>query len=188
MRNFYSITKAQTGAEPLALSDAKTYLRIDGTDDDTLVTALIASSRSVAEKYINKAIVQYTVTLTLDYLPPGGILLPIGPVQSVTSIQVTDSSNTTTTWNSSNYVVDTQGGRIVYVVGASLPPSYALVNGVTVTYVAGYGLASDVTGVPAGIVQGIRHLIAGSYENREVAVDVPPLVCALLDPFKKYVI
>lgn len=188
-RDFYSLSKVQTGAEPLALDDAKNYLRIDSgvTTDDDLVTALISGARSVAEKYISKAIVQQTVTMNIDYLPRGGILLPYGPVQSVTSIQVTDDTGAQTTWDASNYLVDTTGRRIVYLSTATFPASYQEINGVVVTYVAGYGTSTvDSTGIPNGIVQAIRHLVAASYENRETAVDVPPLVSTLLDAFTEY--
>jgi uncharacterized phiE125 gp8 family phage protein len=187
--NNVSYTFTQTGAEPVALTDAKNFLRIDQTSDDSLVGALITSARSTAEKYINKLIVQQTVTMTMDSLPCGiGFKLPYGPVQSVTSITLTDNTGTTTTWNPSNYIVDLSGQRIVYATAATFPSSYNVANAVVVTYVAGYGLLTDMSGVPSGIVQAIRHLISASYENRETAEAVPPLVCTLLSPFKKYAI
>jgi uncharacterized phiE125 gp8 family phage protein len=190
MNNNVSYNFTQTGAEPLTTTDVKNYLRISDTNDDTLVGALITASRSVAEKYLNKLIVQNTVTMTLDYFPGGGMRLPYGPVQSVTSIQVTDNSTpgVQTTWASSNYLVDVPGQRIVWADAAVFPSTMAQINGVQVTYVAGYGLATDITGIPSGIIQGLRHLIATSYENREVPVDLPPLVKTLLSPFKKLVI
>jgi len=178
----------QTGIEPLTLEDAKLFLRIDQTSDDDLVTALVSSARTTAEKYLNKLIVQQTVTMTMDSLPCGGFKLAYGPVQSVTSVKVTDSSGAQTTWDASNYIVDTSGSRIVYTPTAVFPTTYQSINAMQVVYVAGYGLATDASTIPGGIVQALRHLMAATYENREVADAVPPLVAALLSPFRKLVI
>lgn len=187
--NNVSFIFTQTGAEPVALADAKNYLRIDQSSDDSLVTALVQSARSTAEKYINKIIVQKTVTMTMDMLPGGiGFKLPYGPVQSLSSITLTDNTGTTTTWDSSNYTLDISGQRVIYSAIAVFPTSYNVASSVVVTYVAGYGLATDITTIPGGIVQAIRHLVAATYENREVSAAVPPLVCTLLQPFKKFVL
>jgi uncharacterized phiE125 gp8 family phage protein len=187
----HSITLTQTGIEPIVLEDALNFLRVDaiqGGADNDLVTALIQSSRSVAEKYINRLIVQYTVTINMDEFPAGGFKLPYGPVQSFTSIQVTDNQGNQTVWNASNYIVDLTGGRVVYALNATFPLTYAEINAIEVTYVAGYGLATDNSEVPAGIVQACRHMVAESYENRETATELSPLVCMLLNPFRKLVI
>ena len=198
--NNISFTFTETGAEPVALTDAKDYLRIDttNTSDDSLVTALITSARTKAEKLINKSIIQKTVLMTMDYLPsmnsymdmrygnpiltPSGFRLKYGPIQSVTSIETTDDTNTTTLWSSSNYLVDISGQRIAYATQAVFPISYQVINGVQVTYVAGYGDVNAL-GIPGGIVQAVRHLVAHSYENRETADAIPPIVCELLTPF-----
>jgi len=41
--------------EPITLSDAKSYLRVDFTDDDTLIGEIISRSRSLAETWTGRA-------------------------------------------------------------------------------------------------------------------------------------
>lgn len=43
--------------EPITLDEAKNWLRIDNTDDDTRITSLITAARRRAENYIKKDIV-----------------------------------------------------------------------------------------------------------------------------------
>lgn len=43
--------------EPLALDYVKTYLRVDGNAEDTLITAFITAAREFAERYENRLLV-----------------------------------------------------------------------------------------------------------------------------------
>lgn len=48
--------------EPVTLQEAKDYLRVDFTDEDTLITSLIISARQICEKYLGLCIVRSHVT------------------------------------------------------------------------------------------------------------------------------
>lgn len=58
--------------EPLALADAKRYLRLDIADDDTLVSGLIVAARRVCETALRQALVTQTWKLLLDSFPSAG--------------------------------------------------------------------------------------------------------------------
>jgi hypothetical protein len=47
--------------EPLTLSEAKTHLRVDGEDEDALISSLITASREVVENYTG-----YTVAEVIE--------------------------------------------------------------------------------------------------------------------------
>lgn len=57
--------------EPVALADAKNYLRLDSgyTADDTLITNLIQAAREHAEKITGRALAQRTFRMVLDSAP-----------------------------------------------------------------------------------------------------------------------
>jgi len=185
------ITKLVTApaVEPVTLTEAKAHLRVDVTDDDTLISSLITSARQYIERAIRRALITQTWRASIDEFPATGeIILPKPPLQSVTSIQYTDINDSTSTVSSSTYTVDTDSepGRIVLKYGQTWPSSsLAVTNPIQITFVAGYGLAADV---PAHFKQVILLLVGHWYENREaIAVtgaipkEMPLAVKSLID-------
>ena len=74
----FRVTSEPT-TEPLALSDAKAYMRVDFTDDDTVIQQLISSSRKYCEGITGRAFATQSITCqyTIDQ-PQQGILS--GPI------------------------------------------------------------------------------------------------------------
>ena len=194
----------------VATSDQKSFMRVDFSDDDTLIAELIKASQNVIETYVNRAITTQTLSLFLDRLPfysdiklqegvftapdleynSNFIVLPKPPVVSVTHVKYYDNDNTASTFASSNYYVDTisDQARVVLKTGASWPTVSETrnANAYEVKYVAGYGGASDV---PEPIVQAIKLLTTHLYENREAVTSlsvnaIPYTIGALLQPYK----
>lgn len=157
-------------AEPVSVSEAKSHLRVDLADDDTLIGNYITAARQWCEAFTRRALVTQTWDLTFDYWPTYEIRLPLPPLQSVTSISYTDQDGSTSTFSSSNYFVDTTGepGRIVLKSFATWP-SVVLreAAGVTVRFVAGYGNAATV---PQAIKSAMLLVVGTLYENREDVV------------------
>ena len=76
-----SASFSEEGGEPVTLQEAKDWCRIDVTDDDTLITALIKAARIICENYANLSFIERTVTAKIKN-GLGGISLPYGPVTS----------------------------------------------------------------------------------------------------------
>jgi hypothetical protein len=195
-------------AEPLTLSEAKSWLRIDGDDDDTLISQLIGTATAAAEQYLRRSLINQTLKLTIDLcnsgfdsilgdgvynLPetllygalPHPIELPRGPIVSVTSITTYDISNTSSVYSSANYFVDTAGEKIVLNVGSIWPSNLRQAAACEVLYVAGYG--ATASSVPQGIKMAMLIHIASIYEQRgmcEDAMDLPPGAKNLLKQFR----
>ena len=74
MSSTYKVT-GQVSQEPIALNDAKLYLRVDFSDDDLMIGALISRVRSLAETYTHRAMATQTVqeVFTIER-PVGGVL------------------------------------------------------------------------------------------------------------------
>ena len=56
-------------AEPVSLVDAKAWLRVSFTNDDTLISSLITAARFYAENYLNRQLVTATWELRNDIFP-----------------------------------------------------------------------------------------------------------------------
>jgi len=154
---------------------AKTFLRVDVSDDDTLIDTLVTSARKQFEADTSLALVNQTCTMTMDAAPSGGaaITLPVGPVSSVTSITSYAADDTSSTVSTSVYRVDTASvpARIVLKDGQSWPSGLRSENALTVVFVAGYGATS--ASAPESAILAIKLLVSHWYANREsVAVGV----------------
>jgi uncharacterized phiE125 gp8 family phage protein len=159
------ITTAPT-EEPLSLVEAKLHLRVTVSTEDALITSLILAARERCEELSARSFVTRTYALYLDGWPCGdSLLLPMPPIQSVTSVTYVDSAGVTQTMPSSDYYLAASGGRLVLAYGAGWPATALRGReSVIVRYVAGYGAASVV---PAWCKHSMRLLLAHWYMNRE---------------------
>lgn len=160
-------------SEPITTAEAKSHLRVDISDDDTLIDSLVTAARVHVENITRRQLITATWVESFDCFPDNRycpIYLSKPPLASVSSIEYVDTDGNTTTWSSSNYRVDTasQPGRITPAYNEDWPTDVRdVTNAVSITYVAGYGSATDV---PGPIRSAILLLVAHWYENREAVV------------------
>jgi uncharacterized phiE125 gp8 family phage protein len=155
----------------VTLAEAKLHLRVSSTDDDALIDSYIDAATSWAQKYQGR---KYLTATCVDYLDkwPAVIRPRWCPLIAVTSIQYVDESGVTQTWSDAEYDVDTdtQPGRIVPAYDESYPSIRGDINGIVVTYTAGYG--SDEDDVPQEIRTAILMIVAQWYSHRESVTDL----------------
>jgi len=170
--------------EPLSLQEVKEYLRVEDSTDERVVRPMIEAARQFAEEHIGRALMQQTLTLTVDTILDiddplwegmrtapdlnyykNYIILPKAPVQSVTSVKTYDDADTATTFAASKYYVDTarEPSRIVLRNGETFPSALRVANAIEVIYVAGY---TSAYAVPQPIRLGMLQHIAHMYEHR----------------------
>lgn len=151
----------------VALAEAKLHLRVDTSDEDTLITALIAAATDMAEQKTGRAIMAQTWELTLDAFPDALELTRV-PVQSVTSVKYYDTTGAQQTLGNTLYALDNADefgcAYVVPVYSGSWPDTRDQINAVAVRYVAGY---PDAAAVPEGIKQWIKLMVSTMFENRE---------------------
>lgn len=158
-------------SEPLTLDEAKEHLRVDGTDEDMLISSLILAAREYCENYLNKALITQTRELWLDDWPDEDYIKLKGPLVSVTSIKYYDTDDTETTFASTYYFVDTKSkpGRVGLNYSEIWPTTTLRpFNGVVVRYVCGYG---DFDDVPQIVKNAMLLIIGHLFENREASID-----------------
>lgn len=192
--------------EPITLAEAKAHLRVDLTDDDALITALIVAARQYAESETGRSLITQSWRLVLDgfhggrgpgtagpipsLLPGNAILLDQAPVQSITSIQYLDTGGVWQTLPESEWVAELQSApaRITPAFGKTWPTALPQIGSVKVEFVAGYG---EAAAVPQGIKIWMLLRLAALYENREEVsamrqgkIEALPYVDRLLDAYR----
>lgn len=161
------LTTAPT-SEPVTTAEAKSHLRVDISDDDTLIDTLVASARQMFEGVNGRALFTQTWTLTLDCWPSRSyIVLPRPPLASVTSVTYIDDNGDSTVWDSANYIVETgrTPGRLHLAEDVDWPSvSLRQASPITIAYVAGWATTGAI---PQRYKQAILMLVGHWYENRE---------------------
>lgn len=197
---------------PVSLEEVKDFLRIDETttEEDSELTNLINAATVRLEKYLDIKLMfqvwylfydSFGVQRSRDYdaiidsgQAPRSLLfsqcnylsIPFGNVYSVDKLEVTDEDDNTTTFDSSNYDVDTVGnpGRIALKRNAIWPDVVLkTVNAIRITLNLGY---DDAENVPANIKQALLIYVANLYETRgddsseESKIAIPKAALAVL--------
>lgn len=198
------------GADPVSLSEIKSYLRIDASADDTMLTAFITAATNIVEQWIGRRLITQTwqywmdtfpSTLKFDALlaegvtegklseylsPVKALQIPLYPLQSVTHLKTYPDSGVAVVMDSAEYIVDTvhEPGRISLKTFTTWPATVLRpVNGVEIEFVCGYGAAG--VNVPTPITQAIKDLVGKFYNNRGCEdTTLTGAAVALLRPYK----
>lgn len=182
---------AAPASEPLALADAKAHCRVDHTDDDALITALIVAAREQAEHETGRALVTQTWELVHDTFPEAFVLRK-APIASVTSVKYLDpATGVEQTLDPADTLLDnaSEPGYLVPAYGKAWPTARAVPNAVRCRYVCGYGNAAAV---PQAIKQWMLLAIGTLYAQRETfasgtVANLPDRFWgSLLDPYRLY--
>lgn len=170
----------------LSLAEAKAHLRVDHSDEDALITALVSAAASHLDGYsgvLGRALVQQTWRHDRDGFEDE-MRLPVGDVISVASVTYYDAANALQTLPASIYEAraDEAGPFIALKADQAWPTTYAREDAVRVTWTAGFG--TDATFIPEAIKAAAKLLIGGWYDSRSTG-EIPAAVGALLAPFRR---
>lgn len=189
----------------LSVDEMKQHLRGANDDDNTIIADYINSATELVSQYLRVSLRTKTLILTADGFGAedaddqlaalgagihtgsyaaitggaGQFDLPMGPVQSVTSVETFDRANAATTFSSANYTVDGAGARIYLDEGVTWPTSLRDHEAVKITYVAGYGAVN----VPTPIVDAIREVVRARYDGCGSALS--DAIKYTLSPYKR---
>lgn len=186
------VVTAAPATEPVTLAELKAQLRIDHTDEDTLLGTYIQAAREICESMTGRRMITRTEKLFLDFFPPcDTIVIPAAPVSAVGAIVTRDEDEVPTAFASTNYIVDTSGpvAKIVLKSGSSwatLASNAKPVNAIEIPFTSGYASA---LAVPENMKLALKLLAGHYYENREdssplTIKNVPNGVLAILTPLR----
>ncbi len=150
--------------EPIGLTEAKRWLRVDHADDDGLIAALIKAARERIEARTGRALMAQTWRIVLDQWPAEArVMLPILPVISVTAVRVMDAAGAAMVLASVLYALEP--GMEPPVLAVKSPPGPGRGrSGIEIDVVAGYG--TTAIDCPEPLRQAMRLLLVAAYEAR----------------------
>lgn len=155
--------------EPVSLAEAKAFLRLDDTVEDTLVTTLVTAARLHVEGTTARALIAQTWRLVLDCWPAErSVRLPVAPLMSLTAVTAYDEAATPHDLDVGQFDVDVATPRLLVPAQLDGMPALRARQGLQVDYVAGYG--ADPEDVPADLKQAVLALVAYWFEHRDTAV------------------
>jgi uncharacterized phiE125 gp8 family phage protein len=143
-------------SEPVTLEEAKRYLRVDAEDDDALIEDIIVAARMHAESWLRRSLITQSWLLGFEHYKLDMAALPMGPVQSVTSVVILGNDGSSHTMSTEAYYLSENKEALHFwggLIGFRLE----------ITYVAGYG---DVEDVPRPIKLGMLSHLAALYDGR----------------------
>jgi uncharacterized phiE125 gp8 family phage protein len=184
-------------AEHVTLVEAKSHLRVEVDTDDGLIAAYVLAARQAVEDFTRRKLYTQTWDYTIDSNWPtvrvGGvdrprIVLPLPPLQSVSSITYYDGNGALQTLATSQYRVDATGleGRIEPAYNVTWPTVRDQMSTITVRMVVGY------TTLPEPIRHAILLTVGNLYKHREsvvtgtIAAELPQSAQMLLFPYRVF--
>lgn len=173
-----------TGGEPLTLAEAKRYLSLspDDTTEDSDITAMIVSARMWAEFLLWRTIVQRTVVVYFPALPfdDGPLYLPMGPVNSVTTLEVMDDDEAYQEIDSDDYRLYPDNEMIPAHLRPAPGNCWPIENQIMfrVPTAVKVTMSCGDASIPKLIVDGVKILLKSLYGQRDLMtcdMDVRPI-------------
>ena len=193
-------------SEPATIDLVRQHCRIDNSSDDALLAGYLTAARTMAERYLSRALITQTLRYMMMPEPPlqpawhhfrNPLQLPRAPAQSIVAVTILDDRGNATVVPAATLPI-TPPPFAGYIADlAMVPPQIrigpdtvlvdnrtlreASLQHVQVDFVGGYGNTADK--VPQTIVQAVLIATAFLYENRgDAGGDLPTAAQWLLDP------
>ena len=165
-------------AEPVTVSEAKSFLRLAGSSEDALIEGLIRAAREDLERATGMALIDQTWRLALDAVPRSDVVaLMRHPVKEIIAVTVYGTEGEASLVDPGDYQADliSRPARLFF---RSRPEPMRALNGLEIDFRAGFGEAG--TDVPDLLRRAMLVLVAHWYEFRagygpdEQPVSYPP--------------
>lgn len=179
-------------SEPIALAEARAFLRLDDTAEDAFVTTLITAARLHVEGVTGRALINQTWRLVLDAWPNNGaVRLPVAPFRSLVAVRAYDEAGTAHTVGLTQFLPEAGSlpARLLLPPVVAGMPVLRRNLGLEIDFVAGFGPSGS--DVPADLRQALLVLVAHWFEHRDAVVIagsgalVPAGIDRLMEPYRQ---
>ena len=182
-----AILLAGPAAEPLNLTEAKAYLRVDHEAEDALIASMITAARATVEALTRRVLIDQGWRIVRDAWPASGLIAaPVNPLRAIVAAHVIDAAGAEVEVPLAALTLDAARlpGLIRVERGAVPAPGRALA-GIAIDVTAGHG--ADADHVPSPLIEAVRVVLAHFYEHRDVpgpGAAFPARLDALVAPFR----
>ena len=156
---------AAPATEVVSLSEAKEWLRVDGTDQDTTITSLIEAATQWAEGFTKRAFINRDLRAIFAHFPLIGLdfYLPFPNVTGLTTLTYVDGDGTDQVFDIADLDVEPTFG-LLRVKPDAVQDWPQAVHSVRADYTGGFGV--DASDVPENVKTAIKISIAQMFEVR----------------------
>lgn len=171
-------------SEPVSLAEAKLFLRVDHTAEDSLIAALIGAARQAVEAGCGRALIARRVRESLDIWRrdvSNGAVLGLGPVTDVVAVRLLADNGSQSVIDPERYRLEGHRDRPRLVFPSGFPATLRSVGGIEIEYDAGY--AEDAADLPIALRVATMQIVAALYELRQGEAPIPETARALIRPF-----
>ena len=172
--------------EPVSLSGAKEFLRVDHDHEDALIADMIIAARLRIEQMARTSLITRRRLFTTQRICVSGVRLNHGPVNQVHKVSLVQANGTIIDIPLSELRINLRASPVnILVSSRELFSDYAAdASALSIEFDGGYGAEKE--NVPMQLRQAVLLLLAQHYEHRDAAISrpVPMLVDALLMPYR----
>ncbi len=157
--------------EPVTLAQAKLFIRVSDSAEDSFITTLITAARLHVEGITGRALIAQSWRVIRDDWPSDRVVdLPVSPLISLSAITAYDENGVATALPLAQFQPETNvtPARIFLPSALSGVPILRQHSGIEIDYVAGFGSAAS--DIPADLTQAVLSLIGYWFENRDAVV------------------
>jgi uncharacterized phiE125 gp8 family phage protein len=175
--------------EPVTVAEARAWLRLDHTSEDTLISELIRAARSEVEQQTGLALIDQQWRMTADRWPVSDMMfLPRGPVTGILAVTVYAADGTPATLDPADYVLDASSYPARLLLEKRATPGRRM-NGIEIDFACGHGPTG--VEVPDTLRRAIKMLVAhwfefrGAFRADEQPVSYPDGFLPLMRPYRR---
>tara|TARA_B100001971_G_C18117550_1_gene497663 strand:+ start:430 stop:1002 length:573 start_codon:yes stop_codon:yes gene_type:complete len=184
-QNHSTTEVSEPAAEPISVSEAKTFLRISHDGDDAVLANYIKAARQFCEIYTGQCIISRSLktSFSINGSTADAYDIPKSPATSISQVKVVQKDSTETVLDANTYNLDTTFNRIIFQTAVLAPHPYSKLD---VFYTAGYGTSAD--DVPETLRHAVLMKAAQMYEHRGGVQEQQggfDIIESLLRPYKK---
>lgn len=175
--------------EPISLAEARSFLRLDQSDEDDLLTMLVTAARLMVEAASGRCLVDQHWRIVLDRWPQAReIRLPLSPVSAVLAARVYDKAGVAQPVAGDSLTLDSLSDPSLIRIDGDVPVPGRDHGAIEIDVVAGFGPAA--MDVPAPLRQAVLRLAARWFEERgdvasRDAQALPTPIAALVAPYRR---